>query len=68
MPNTIIYNEDENSFTPNWTNESSHLELNPVIYYAGDSLAPNASGVTVVWSKKIDIGDAATITTNSSTG
>lgn len=68
MPNTIIYNEDENSYTPNWANESSHLELNPVIYYAGDSLAPNASGVTVVWSKKIDIGAATTITTNSSTG
>lgn len=68
MPNTIIYNEDENSFTPNWANENSHLELNPVIYYAGDSLAPNASGVTVVWSKKIDIGTATTITTNSSTG
>lgn len=68
MPNTIIYNEDENSFTPNWANGSSHLELNPVIYYAGDSLAPNATGVTVVWSKKIDIGEAATITTNSSTG
>lgn len=68
MPNTIIYNEDENSYTPNWANEGSHLELNPVIYYAGDSLAPNASGVTVVWSKKIDIGTATTITTNSSTG
>ena len=68
MPNTIIYNEDENSYTPNWANESSHLELNPVIYYAGDSLAPNASGVTVVWSKKIDIGATTTITTNSSTG
>ena len=68
MPNTIIYNEDANSFTPDWTNSSSHLELNPVIYYAGDSLAPNASGVTVVWSKKIDIGTATTITTNSSTG
>lgn len=68
MPNTIIYNEDENSYTPNWANENSHLELNPVIYYAGDSLAPNVSGVTVVWSKKIDIGAATTITTNSSTG
>lgn len=68
MPNTIIYNEDENSFTPDWANENSSLELNPVIYYAGDSLAPNASGVTVVWSKKIDIGAATTITTNSSTG
>lgn len=68
MPNTIIYNEDENTYTPNWANANSHLELNPVIYYAGDSLAPNASGVTVVWSKKIDIGEAATITTNSSTG
>lgn len=68
MPNTIIYNEDENTYTPNWGNTNSHLELNPVIYYAGDSLAPNASGVTVVWSKKIDIGEAATITTNSSTG
>ena len=68
MPNTIIYNEDANSFTPDWSNSSSNLELNPVIYYAGDSLAPNASGVTVVWSKKIDIGTATTITTNSSTG
>lgn len=68
MPNTIIYNEDENSFTPDWANENSSLELNPVIYYAGDSLAPNASGITVVWSKKIDIGAATTITTNSSTG
>ena len=46
MPNTIIYNEDANSFTPDWSNSSSNLELNPVIYYAGDSLAPNASGVT----------------------
>ena len=68
MPNTIIYNEDENSYTPDWANENSSLKLNPVIYYAGDSLAPNASGVTVVWSKKIDIGAATTITTNSSTG
>ena len=68
MPNTIIYNEDQNTYTPNWGNANSELELKPVIYYAGDSLAANASGVSVVWSKKVGIGTATTITTNVNTG
>ena len=51
MPNTVIYNEDQNTYTPNWGGSNSHLVLTPVIYYAGSSLAANASGVSVVWSK-----------------
>ena len=68
MPNTVIYNEDQNTYTPNWGNSGSNLELTPVIYYAGDSLAANASGVSVVWSKKIGISSSSTITTNATTG
>lgn len=68
MPNTVIYNEDQNTYTPNWGGSNSHLVLTPVIYYAGSSLAANATGVTVVWSKKVGIASPTTITTNSSTG
>ena len=68
MPNTVIYNEDQNTYTPNWGGNSSHLVLTPVIYYAGSSLAANATGVSVVWSKKVGIASPTTITTNSSTG
>ena len=36
LPQSIIYNPDQNSFTPNWG--TSNLILTPSIWYAGEQL------------------------------
>ena len=69
MPNTVIYDEDQNSFNPDWSVSATNLQLSPIILYGGTSLSGNASGLTVTWKKKIGTGEPAVITSgiNSST-
>ena len=51
LPLSVIYNPDQNSYTPNWS--STNLVLTPVIYYAGQQLTiASTSGLTVGWERQ----------------
>ena len=61
LPLSIIYNPDQNSFTPNWG--SSNLILSPSIWYAGQQLLTSDNNVTVSWSRREGIGSVDNLTT-----
>ena len=61
LPLSVIYNPDQNSFTPNWGN--NNLTLTPTIYYAGDLLTASSSGVTVTWKRQEGISGETNLTT-----
>lgn len=50
QPLSVIYNPDQNTFTPNWS--STNLVLTPVIYYGGAQLTATSSGVTITWQRQ----------------
>ena len=47
MPTTVIYDEDQRNFNPDWSNESTSLQLTPLILYCGSTLSGNSTGLTV---------------------
>lgn len=61
LPQSIIYNPDQNSFTPNWG--ASTLILTPSIWYAGEQLLTTNNYVNVNWSRREGIGNVTTLTT-----
>lgn len=61
LPQSIIYNPDQNSFTPNWG--TSNLILTPSIWYAGEQLLTTNNNVTVSWSRREGIGAVTALTT-----
>lgn len=61
LPQSIIYNPDQNSFTPNWS--ESNLILSPSIWYGGEQLSTNDNNVTVTWSRREGIGSVDPLTT-----
>ena len=61
LPLSIIYNPDQNSFTPNWS--SSNLILSPSIWYGGEQLRTSDNNVTVTWSRREGIGSVNPLTT-----
>lgn len=61
LPQSIIYNPDQNSFTPNWS--ESNLILSPSIWYGGEQLSINDNNVTVTWSRREGIGSVDPLTT-----
>lgn len=61
LPLSVIYNPDQNSFTPNWGD--SNLILTPVLYYAGTRLNNTASGVTITWQRQEGIGGIGNLVT-----
>ena len=61
LPQSIIYNPDQNSFTPNWA--ESVLILSPSIWYGGEQLSTNDNNVTVSWSRREGIGSVDPLTT-----
>lgn len=62
QPLSVIYNPDQNSFTPNWG--SSNLVLTPVIYYGGTQLTAASTGVTVTWTRQEGNAAPTALTTN----
>ncbi len=50
MPLSVIYDPDQDSYTPTWG--SPNLILTPVVYYAGNQLALSASGLTITWKRQ----------------
>lgn len=61
LPQSIIYNPDQNSFTPNWS--ESNLILSPSIWYGGEQLSTNDNNVSVTWSRREGIGSVDPLTT-----
>lgn len=62
QPTMVIYDPNNNSYSPNWSS-SPNLILTPVVYYGGTKLLDSQSaslpaGLTVTWQKKIGSGSA----------
>ena len=53
MPLSIIYDPDQNSYTPNWGTSSTNLILTPVIYYNNTALTASTTGVTITWRRLV---------------
>lgn len=51
-PNTQIYSEETNAYSPDWSANGSHLILTPVVTYAGQDKTNQA---TVDWYLKTDL-------------
>ena len=64
LPLSVIYTPDNNNYTPNWGTSGSNLHLTPVVYYAGNALALNASGLSITWTRKVDSGSASAISSS----
>lgn len=64
LPLSVIYTPDENSYTPNWGTSGNNLHLTPVVYYAGNALALNASGLSITWTRRVDSGSAGAISSS----
>lgn len=60
-PLSVIYDPDQNVFTPNWGN--NNLVLTPSIWYAGESLTGNSTGVSVTWTRQEGTSSAQALTT-----
>lgn len=65
MPTTVIYDEDQQNYNPDWSDTSTNLQLTPLIMYGGTTLSGNSSGLTVTWKKKIGTNNPTTITSSS---
>lgn len=61
LPLTIVYNPDQNSYTPNWSTDN--LTLNPILYYGNDSLLPTDSHIAIAWQRQEGIGEIGALTT-----
>lgn len=61
MPLSIIYDPDQNTYTPNWG--TTNLTLTPVIYYNNQQLTGSSTGVTVTWKRREGVGNISDLTT-----
>lgn len=61
LPLSIIYDPDQNVYTPNWA--SSNLQVTPAIYYAGNPLTLGSTGLTVTWQRQVGVSGATDLTT-----
>lgn len=63
MPLSIIYDPDQNSYTPNWGTSSTNLILTPVIYYNNTALTATTTGVAITWRRREGSGNISALTT-----
>lgn len=63
MPLSIIYDPDQNSYTPNWGTSTTNLILTPVIYYNNTVLTSTTEGVTITWRRREGSGNITALTT-----
>lgn len=61
MPLSIIFDPDQNTYTPNWS--STNLTLTPVIYYNNQHLTATTSGLTITWKRREGTGNITDLTT-----
>lgn len=57
MPLTVVYDPDEGSYTPTWSN-TTPLTLKPVVYYAGKALSGTSTGLSITWTKMTGITES----------
>ena len=50
QPSSVIYNPNTSTYIPNWS--TSNLVITPVIQYNGNTLALNAQGLVISYTKK----------------
>ena len=60
QPTTIIYDPNQNTYTPNWS--TSNLIITPVISYNGESLMLNATGLVVSFTRQEGAGTPTNLT------
>ena len=65
MPTTVIYDEDQQNFNPDWSNARTNLQLTTLILYGGDTLSGTSTGLKINLKKKIGTNEAVTITPSS---
>ena len=63
QPLSIIYDPDQNTYTPNWSTSTTNLVLTPVIYYNNTPLTGNTTGVTITWKRREGSGNISSLTT-----
>jgi len=63
MPLSIIYDPDQNSYTPNWETSTTNLVLTPVIYYNNTALTATTTGVSITWRRREGSGNITALTT-----
>lgn len=66
LPLSVVYSPDNDEYTPNWGKQENNvyvnpLHLTPVIYYAGNALPLNQSGLSISWTRKVDTEAAGEI-------
>lgn len=62
QPSSVIYNPNTSTYVPNWS--TSNLVLTPVIQYNGNTLALNAQGLVITYTKK----EGSSVPTSLDTG
>ena len=60
MPLSIIYDPDQNSYTPNWGN--TNLTLSPTIFYNTTQLTAPTTGLRVTWTRREGTAAATALT------
>ena len=69
LPLSVVYSPDNEEYTPNWGKQENNvyvnpLHLTPVIYYAGNALPLNQSGLSITWTRKVDTEAASAISSS----
>lgn len=59
LPLSVVYSPDSNEYTPDWGKQENNiytnaLHLTPVVYYAGNPLPLNQSGLSISWTRRVD--------------
>lgn len=49
-PLSVVYDPNQNTYTPNWGDNP--VELEPVVYYAGKLLTASTTGLKVTWYRR----------------
>lgn len=62
QPLSIIYDPDQNTYTPNWSTSTTNLVLTPVIYYNNTPLTGSTTGVTITWKRREGAGNITDLT------
>lgn len=63
MPLSVIYDPDQNIYTPDWSVSSTNLILTPTIYYNNTVLTATTPGVTITWKRRQGSGNIGNLTT-----
>lgn len=63
LPNSVIYDPNQNNgtYAPDWS--SNNLRITPVISYNGSSLALDATGLVITYKRKEGTGNPTDLTT-----